>query len=134
MHFCGNHSSNVKTIPCTLLETCILTLKQCGFNHVPECFLLGIMSKKYNKDELYLIIHIITAARTAFAQNWKETDILSEDEVMNKILICTEMNKLTLEMKNKDESAYYAIWDITGGSIKEGLKLGKELLTGYMNV
>uniref|UniRef100_A0A8C6Y5Y3 Uncharacterized protein n=1 Tax=Naja naja TaxID=35670 RepID=A0A8C6Y5Y3_NAJNA len=37
----------------------------------PEFSLLGIITEKYNKEEIYLIIHVIMAARLAFSQMWK---------------------------------------------------------------
>uniref|UniRef100_UPI001AD8D73B hypothetical protein n=1 Tax=Stappia indica TaxID=538381 RepID=UPI001AD8D73B len=58
-------------------------------------FLLGIAEEK---EELYLLIRIITAARMSFAQNWKRSEIPEESVVRNKIWACAEMDKLTLEI------------------------------------
>uniref|UniRef100_A0A670Z9T5 ETS variant transcription factor 4 n=1 Tax=Pseudonaja textilis TaxID=8673 RepID=A0A670Z9T5_PSETE len=42
----------------------------------PEIFLLGINVGKYNKEIIYLIVHVTTAVRLALAQRWKSNDIL----------------------------------------------------------
>uniref|UniRef100_A0A8C6XLP4 Reverse transcriptase zinc-binding domain-containing protein n=1 Tax=Naja naja TaxID=35670 RepID=A0A8C6XLP4_NAJNA len=65
----------------------------------PEFFLLGITTKIYPKETFYLMIHIITAARMTFAQNWKNTETPTEAELIRKIIACAEMDKLTMEIK-----------------------------------
>uniref|UniRef100_A0A2D4LYR7 Reverse transcriptase zinc-binding domain-containing protein n=1 Tax=Micrurus spixii TaxID=129469 RepID=A0A2D4LYR7_9SAUR len=37
----------------------------------PEMFLLEIMRGEYKKEIEYLIIHMLTAARITYVQNWK---------------------------------------------------------------
>uniref|UniRef100_A0A8C6XN85 Reverse transcriptase domain-containing protein n=1 Tax=Naja naja TaxID=35670 RepID=A0A8C6XN85_NAJNA len=77
----------------------------------PEFFLLRITKRTYPKDTFYLMIHIITAARIAFAQNWKNIETPTEAETLRKIITCAEMDKLTMELKNKEEMDYYKIWN-----------------------
>uniref|UniRef100_A0A2D4K758 Reverse transcriptase zinc-binding domain-containing protein n=1 Tax=Micrurus paraensis TaxID=1970185 RepID=A0A2D4K758_9SAUR len=76
-----------------------------------EIFLLGIIKGKLSKVILYIIIHIITAVRIAFAQGWKKEKIPSEEDLTQKIMDCAELDKFTMELKGKDDSDYYAVWD-----------------------
>uniref|UniRef100_A0A2D4I7Q1 Uncharacterized protein n=1 Tax=Micrurus lemniscatus lemniscatus TaxID=129467 RepID=A0A2D4I7Q1_MICLE len=77
----------------------------------PELFLLGIIKGEFSKKTKYIILHIATAARIAFAQFWKWDNISSEELVIQKVLECIEMDKFTLELKGKEESEYYMVWD-----------------------
>uniref|UniRef100_A0A2D4PLL3 Uncharacterized protein n=1 Tax=Micrurus surinamensis TaxID=129470 RepID=A0A2D4PLL3_MICSU len=76
----------------------------------PETFLLGIINEKYNKGTIYLMIHIVTVVRLVYAQNWKNEDTPVEREIIRKRLVCAEMDRLTLEIKDKGETEYYDVW------------------------
>uniref|UniRef100_A0A2H6N7W3 Uncharacterized protein n=1 Tax=Micrurus carvalhoi TaxID=3147026 RepID=A0A2H6N7W3_9SAUR len=75
-----------------------------------EIFLLEMIPESYSKEKAYLIIHILTAARIIFVQNWKSEKIPIEEDVIRKILECAEMNRLTLAIKEKEQPEYYIIW------------------------
>uniref|UniRef100_A0A2D4KBR9 Reverse transcriptase zinc-binding domain-containing protein n=1 Tax=Micrurus paraensis TaxID=1970185 RepID=A0A2D4KBR9_9SAUR len=62
----------------------------------PKLFLLGIIKGKLSKQIQYIILHIITAARVVFPQSWKLENIASEEMLIQKILECAEMDKLTI--------------------------------------
>lgn len=42
-----------------------------------------VLPENYSKENVYLIIHVITAARIVFAQNWKTEKIHSAGQVIN---------------------------------------------------
>lgn len=76
----------------------------------PEFFLFGMITAQHLKETKYLIIHILTAARLLFAQNWKSDQLPSKDKIVAKITECAEMDRLTLELQEKEESEYYLVW------------------------
>ncbi|XP_060547100.1 uncharacterized protein LOC117662428 [Pantherophis guttatus] len=77
----------------------------------PKIFLLGILKTEMGKKKKYLAVHITTAARISFAQQWKEKKIPTKEQVIGKIMECAEMNKLTLEINDREDTDYYSVWD-----------------------
>uniref|UniRef100_A0A2D4GQQ4 Reverse transcriptase zinc-binding domain-containing protein n=1 Tax=Micrurus corallinus TaxID=54390 RepID=A0A2D4GQQ4_MICCO len=77
----------------------------------PELFQLGIFKKKYVKSTKYLLLYILTAARIAFAQCWKQPSIPSEKLIIQKVMSCAEMDTLTLSLKDKEASIFYKVWE-----------------------
>uniref|UniRef100_A0A670ZAD8 Reverse transcriptase domain-containing protein n=1 Tax=Pseudonaja textilis TaxID=8673 RepID=A0A670ZAD8_PSETE len=77
----------------------------------PEFFLLGISDKHFPKKTKYIIIHILTAARLAFAQCWKSSCLPTDQLVIQKICDCAEMDNLTIALKNKESSAFDNNWN-----------------------
>uniref|UniRef100_A0A2D4IHE8 Uncharacterized protein n=1 Tax=Micrurus lemniscatus lemniscatus TaxID=129467 RepID=A0A2D4IHE8_MICLE len=73
----------------------------------PEIFLLGIMPEGYDKGTIYLILHVLTTVRIVFAQYWKNENTPSDEDVIQKILDCAEMDRLTLKIKDKEDTEYY---------------------------
>uniref|UniRef100_A0A2D4L1W9 Reverse transcriptase zinc-binding domain-containing protein n=1 Tax=Micrurus paraensis TaxID=1970185 RepID=A0A2D4L1W9_9SAUR len=76
----------------------------------PELFLLGIFKKKYGRNIKYIILHILMATRIAYAQCWKHSSIPPDELVIQKIMTCAKMDKLTLMLKEREETKYYKIW------------------------
>uniref|UniRef100_A0A2D4LQH5 Uncharacterized protein n=1 Tax=Micrurus spixii TaxID=129469 RepID=A0A2D4LQH5_9SAUR len=73
--------------------------------------LLGISEPTWSKKQQHLILHIITVARIAFAQNWKLTMVPTDLAVINKIYQCAEMIILTKLLKNKEEGEFFTTWN-----------------------
>uniref|UniRef100_A0A2D4P6Y3 Uncharacterized protein n=2 Tax=Micrurus TaxID=8634 RepID=A0A2D4P6Y3_MICSU len=63
--------------------------------------LLGITTEGYNKGSIYLILHILTAARMVYAQQWKSENTSSEREIIKKILVCAELDRLNVRTKKQ---------------------------------
>ncbi|XP_070588349.1 leucine-rich repeat flightless-interacting protein 1 isoform X7 [Erythrolamprus reginae] len=42
--------------------------------------------------------------------NWKNTQIPEDNEIIKKIYDCAEMDRLTMQLNNRKESDYYEIW------------------------
>uniref|UniRef100_A0A8C5SHQ7 Uncharacterized protein n=1 Tax=Laticauda laticaudata TaxID=8630 RepID=A0A8C5SHQ7_LATLA len=78
----------------------------------PEIFLLGIVPEIYSKEMIYLIVNVLTAARIVFAKNWKNKKIPMEEEVIKKIMDCTEMSKLIFEIREQEDKQFHKIWDL----------------------
>uniref|UniRef100_A0A2H6N4E0 Uncharacterized protein n=1 Tax=Micrurus carvalhoi TaxID=3147026 RepID=A0A2H6N4E0_9SAUR len=64
-------------------------------------------NENLKKADLYLIIHIITAAGLSIAQTWKLKEIPSDEVIIKKILHCTKLDSLTLELKELQNSMKY---------------------------
>uniref|UniRef100_A0A2D4KBU2 Uncharacterized protein n=1 Tax=Micrurus paraensis TaxID=1970185 RepID=A0A2D4KBU2_9SAUR len=79
----------------------------------PELFLLGIIKGKCSKQIQYIILHIINSREDSFCAGLAtRKHTLSEEMLIQKILDCVERDKLTImELKGKEESKYYAVWD-----------------------
>uniref|UniRef100_A0A670ZNF7 Reverse transcriptase zinc-binding domain-containing protein n=1 Tax=Pseudonaja textilis TaxID=8673 RepID=A0A670ZNF7_PSETE len=93
------------------IQTWLEEITKEQIEYKPESFLLGIFDKQISKKAKYITIHILTAARLAFAQYWKQHQIPSDEMIIDKISKCAEMDKLTLALKNKDTSQYYDSWN-----------------------
>uniref|UniRef100_A0A2H6N1L4 Uncharacterized protein n=1 Tax=Micrurus carvalhoi TaxID=3147026 RepID=A0A2H6N1L4_9SAUR len=76
-----------------------------------ETFLLGIIKDRLPKEVKYLLLHITTATRIAFAQVWKTPNTPNEELIIHKITESAEMNMLTLRLKEKDDSEFFLIWN-----------------------
>uniref|UniRef100_A0A2D4PVR6 Uncharacterized protein n=1 Tax=Micrurus surinamensis TaxID=129470 RepID=A0A2D4PVR6_MICSU len=81
-------------------------------NMKPETFLLGMIQGNYSKGNTYLVLHILTAARIAYAQCWKNPEIPADNIIIKKILECAEMYKLTLKIKGKEVLDYFITWEL----------------------
>ncbi|KAF7244640.1 hypothetical protein EYD10_09237 [Varanus komodoensis] len=77
----------------------------------PEVFLLGIVPDDLSKQAMYLTLHVTTAARIAFAQHWKSEEPPTDELILKKILDCAEMDRLTLSLKEKEDTDFYQTWD-----------------------
>uniref|UniRef100_A0A670YIT1 VPS53 subunit of GARP complex n=1 Tax=Pseudonaja textilis TaxID=8673 RepID=A0A670YIT1_PSETE len=77
-------------------------------NHLFKCKPISMVGAEQMK---YVTIHILTAARLAFAQCWKSSYIPAEQMVIQKICDCAEMDKLTIALKNKESSTFYDNWN-----------------------
>uniref|UniRef100_A0A8C7E3S4 Reverse transcriptase domain-containing protein n=1 Tax=Naja naja TaxID=35670 RepID=A0A8C7E3S4_NAJNA len=101
------------------VKSWIFGMTKQNLNFDPEVFLLGMINLKMEKKYYYLILHIITVARLAYAQNWKSRILLPDDILIKKIHDCAEMDSLTKKIKNKQDSEYCEVWDIWDKWIKE---------------
>lgn len=88
----------------------------------PELFLLGILPENISKEKKYLILHITTAARLTWAQNWKLEEAPTEEMAINKILECAEMDRLTYRLKQKESSKLSEVWNLFYTWLKERKK------------
>ena len=79
----------------------------------PELFLLGIIPESVHRQNVYLILHILTAARIIYAQYWKNEGTPTDQEIIKKILDCAEMDRLTLKIKAKEDTKYYQTWNLS---------------------
>uniref|UniRef100_A0A2D4LG50 Uncharacterized protein n=1 Tax=Micrurus spixii TaxID=129469 RepID=A0A2D4LG50_9SAUR len=100
----------------TKIHTWLEKMIEQHINLRPEIFLVGIIPETYvslhtSKDKKYLIIHVVTAAKIVFAQNWKNEKIPTEEDIIRKVLECAEMTRLTLAIKQKEQTGYYQIWE-----------------------
>lgn len=77
----------------------------------PELCLLGMVPTTSKKEEKYLIIHIMTAARLAWAQMWKSDKAPADHMIIKKNLECAESDKLTHKLKEKEEGKFALIWN-----------------------
>ena len=50
----------------------------------PEIFLLGLIPNNINKQSYYIISHVLTSARLAWAQVWKEGDPPKDELIIKK--------------------------------------------------
>ena len=74
-----------------------------------ELFLLGIIPESVAKQNVYLILHILTATRIIFAQYLKNEETPTDEEIIKKILDCAKMDRLTLKIKGKEDTKYSII-------------------------
>lgn len=78
----------------------------------PEICLLGIVPETGNKENNYLMLHILTAARMAWAQWWETEKVPTDEMLIHKILECAEMDRLTHRLKQKEEHKYVQSWNL----------------------
>ena len=76
-----------------------------------ELFLLNIMPEIINKEMRCLIIHIITAARILYEKYWKKAEILSLEELTEKILEVVEMDVLTEALNERSSQKGLKNWE-----------------------
>ncbi|XP_034277743.1 major histocompatibility complex class I-related gene protein-like isoform X2 [Pantherophis guttatus] len=59
---------------------------------------------------------------------WKQNNIPSDEIIIRKILECAEMDKMTMEFKERDDSDYYEVWNKMYSWLENG-KQNRKCLT-----
>ncbi|KAF7236068.1 Extracellular calcium-sensing receptor [Varanus komodoensis] len=71
----------------------------------------GIVPDDVGNQAMYLILHVTTVVRIAFAQYWMSEEPPTNQLFLKKILECAVMDKLTLSLKEKEDTDFYQTWD-----------------------
>ncbi|KAF7239035.1 LINE-1 retrotransposable element ORF2 protein [Varanus komodoensis] len=76
-----------------------------------KCKAHGIVPDDVGNQAMYLILHVTTATRIALAQHWKSEEPPTNELILKKILDCAEMGRLTLSLKEKEDTDFYQTWN-----------------------
>uniref|UniRef100_A0A670YH20 Histidine decarboxylase n=1 Tax=Pseudonaja textilis TaxID=8673 RepID=A0A670YH20_PSETE len=80
------------------------------------------LSRRFRSLKLWFVIrsfgvkklqdHVRHVSEIVSAQNWKSEEIPTDENVIRKILECAETNRLTLAIKEREQTDYYMVWDL----------------------
>ena len=76
----------------------------------PEAFLLGIVGPEIPKEYFTVFMYATTAARTIYAQKWKQEEVPTKEEWLMKMMDYAEMARLTVKLREQEEKKFFEDW------------------------